>query len=263
MDFKDIVAVLFLCSLIIFTFKDCSACDYNAEEGDSLTIPLQFQSFDKNHYLRWVHNSMILYKRTKEKTYGRGNVTKDGSLLLYNVSSESKGEYRAEVYEMDGRQIMSQSVILCVYAKVPKPTVNVTCHNKVATFSCDVEDNTGLSFSWYLNENDMDQNEQTFSLKVEDVENYIQCAVNNQVDSKISDVVLVHCPDPAEWIGLAILVLVGALSVMMMIILVICVCQCCKLKKHLQYEENFSLHRLQTGYWSEASDSDSFSESVL
>ncbi|MCJ8738787.1 hypothetical protein PDJAM_G00039770 [Pangasius djambal] len=64
---------------------------------------------------------------------------KNEFLELQHVNLSDSGTYSVEVFDVNGKRIKSYSEIVCVYAKVPKPRVNITCQDEKVDFRCDVE----------------------------------------------------------------------------------------------------------------------------
>ncbi|XP_072530186.1 uncharacterized protein [Salminus brasiliensis] len=249
------VGVVLLCSLTLLITTHCWRCDYKALVGDSVTIPLPLDWSKERLSLTWAHLSLWFGERKlfwteNRSSFGSGQVTEEGSLLLQSVRLEDAGEYIA----VDDVQKRSQTATLCVYEKVPKPTVSVRCEGRVSHFSCEVEDSEGLTFSWYQDGVDMDQHEQEFYLgeEVENVRIY-WCAVRNPVHREVSERTVVLCPRLLLSIIIKVLEAVG---LVLMVVLVICVWRSCRLKKHLRYEEEFSLNITHTRDLSDESDSE-------
>ncbi|MCI4384550.1 hypothetical protein PGIGA_G00039950, partial [Pangasianodon gigas] len=130
----------------------------------------------------------------------------------------------------------SYSEIVCVYAKVPKPRVNITCQDEKVDLRCDVEGDKGLSFSWHKNGKDLKMKVLNFSANFEENKSKYTCTAQNPVHKSTSDPVEEACFKPGFdfWSMPCVLVDGGGLIVILIIVLVTVACRACKRRERQQ-----------------------------
>ncbi|XP_053495757.1 T-cell surface antigen CD2-like [Ictalurus furcatus] len=242
MNTKGSVIVLFLCFLILFTLTDCSTCQKNILEGDSLTFKLTDRQLkDDDRFTIKKDNKVVVPKRNR-KQEGPG-IVKNDSLEFQHVKLNYSGTYSVEVFDVNGTNIKSYSEIVCVYAKVPKPRVNITCQDETVDLRCDVEvdkdQRSAISYSWHKNGKEFKKNVFNFSINVEeDILNYT-CTAQNPVHKNTSDPVEVACSDTLfgldRWTMISIFA-GGGLVLLLTIVLVTVACRQCKRREKQQRE---------------------------
>ncbi|XP_053495758.1 SLAM family member 5-like isoform X1 [Ictalurus furcatus] len=244
MNTNGSVIVLFLSFLTLFTLTDCSTCQKNILEGDSLTFKLTDRSLkDDDRFIIKKDNKVVVRKRNR-KQEGPGIVIND-SLELQHVNLSNSGTYGVEVFDVNGTNIKSYSEIICVYAKVPKPRVNITCQDETVDLRCDVEGNedqrSTISYSWHKNGKEIKKNVLNFSINAEADKSEYTCTAQNPVHKNTSDPVEAACLKPTTlfcfefWFMVGILAGGGGFILLLMIALVTVACCACKRKEKQQH----------------------------
>ncbi|XP_058628310.1 carcinoembryonic antigen-related cell adhesion molecule 21-like isoform X2 [Onychostoma macrolepis] len=226
----------------------------------SCTIQLPKKNIDKSKEIKWVHvSSGDLFHwnngKIKKNTLG-AKMEEDGSLTFESVSLKNSGKYTYTVFNAEGTQTDVGENEIKVYAKPPKPTVKISCKNGNATLTCETEDHTDLTVSWYK-EGKIIQNYKTpqlFLIFIQVQENKpYSCSVSNPVkSSEQSDSVPVSCQKHKGlsfdklfgfdfWIMVSILAGGGALLLLLICVLVICACRRCNQRKKEQDEDELRL----------------------
>ncbi|KAF7705595.1 hypothetical protein HF521_020881 [Silurus meridionalis] len=154
-------------------------------------------------------------------------------------SKASSGTYTIEVFDVKGTSKTAYSKSICVYAKVPKPRVSITCLERNVDVRCVVEiDNdqrSGISYSWNKNGKQF-KNVLNFSTSIEDKSTFI-CTVFNPLHNNTSDPVQAACIKPATLLGFFFEILVGTLGSGLIIILIVVVTvACCVARKKKEQE---------------------------
>ncbi|KAB5555801.1 hypothetical protein PHYPO_G00038280 [Pangasianodon hypophthalmus] len=252
MNTKGSFTGIFLCFLTLFTLTDCSTCQTNILEGDSLTFQLTDKQLKDNDRFTIKKDDKILVPKRNRKQDGPG-IVKDKFLELQPVKLSDSGTYNVEVFDVNGIRIKSHSESVCVYAKIPKPRVNITCQDEKVDLRCDVEGGKDLSFSWYKNGKDLKKNVLNFSTNIEENKSKYTCTAQNPVNKNTSDPVEEACFKPATlfgfdlWIMVGILAGGGGLVLVLIIVLVTVACRACKRREKQQRdEEEFRLNYLNT-----------------
>ncbi|XP_053495750.1 T-cell surface antigen CD2-like [Ictalurus furcatus] len=249
MNTKNSVIVLFLCFLTLFTLTDCSTCQKNILEGDSLTFKLTDRLLkDDDRFTIKKDNKVVVPKRNR-KQEGPGIMIND-SLELQHVKLSDSGIYGVDVFDVNGISVKSYSEVVCVYAKVPKPRVNITCQDEKVDFRCDVESDkdqrSAISYSWHKNGKEF-KNVLNFSINVEEDKSVYTCTAQNPVHKSTSDPVEAACFKRTLfgldfWFMVGILAGGGGLVLLLIIMLVTVACRSCKFReKQQQGEEEFRL----------------------
>ncbi|KAF4084822.1 hypothetical protein AMELA_G00110410 [Ameiurus melas] len=250
MNTKGSVIVLFLCFLTLFTLTDCSTCQKNILEGDSLIFKLTDRQLkDDDRFTIKKDNKMLVPKRNR-KQEGPG-IVKNDFLEFQHVNLSYSGTYSVEVFDVKGNNIKSYSEIVCVYAKVPKPKVTITCQDATIDFRCDVQvedkyQRSNISYIWHKNGKEFKKNVLNFSINgVEDTSEY-KCTAQNLVQHSTSDPVEAACYklfgfDFRFMVGL--LAGGGGLVLLLIIVLVTIGCRSCRRQEKQQRdEEEFRLN---------------------
>ncbi|XP_026771473.2 SLAM family member 5-like [Pangasianodon hypophthalmus] len=250
MNTKGSVTILFLCLLTLLTLTDCSRCHTNKLEGDSLTFKLTDTQLKDNDRFTIKKDDKIVVPKRNRKQKGPG-IVKDKFLELQPVKLSDSGTYNVEVFDVNGNTLKSYSESVCVYAKVPKPRVTITCQNEKVDFRCDVEGGKGLSFSWYKNGEDIKMNVLNFSTNIEENKSNYTCTAQNPVHKSTSDPVEETCFKSATLFGLDFWIMVGILAgggglvLVLIIVLVTVACRVCK-RREKQHRVVFRLSNLHT-----------------
>ncbi|XP_026988532.2 T-cell surface antigen CD2-like isoform X2 [Tachysurus fulvidraco] len=185
------VTALSLCFLTLFSLTDCSTCDINTLEGETLSFKLTDSSLKDNDRFTIKKDNQVLVPKRNRKQDGPGIM--DNSFMKFpDVKLNSSGSYTVEVFDGQGRNLNSYTQSVCVYAKVPKPRVNITCQDGKIDIICDVEDSKDLSFSWEKNGEDFKTNAKVLRNVESDKSNY-SCTAQNPVDNNTSDSVEASC----------------------------------------------------------------------
>ncbi|XP_049325223.1 titin isoform X4 [Astyanax mexicanus] len=185
MKSRSSASLFLLCALIINNFTDSSACDFTVAVGSPVTINL---GLDQTDELLWKHNSQRVFKGlviTAPTKLNNVKLTTDGSLIIHSVKMKDNGDHEFEVFLSNGKSKAKKSITLCVHEKLIKPTVDITCIDGTPSISCEVEDKTGLTFSWYKNEEKMDEN--SASLRNIERDQDYECAVEKPIPSEKSN----------------------------------------------------------------------------
>ncbi|MCJ8738779.1 hypothetical protein PDJAM_G00039780 [Pangasius djambal] len=235
-----------------FLSTDCSTCQTKKLEGDSLTFKLADRQLKDDDRFAIKKDNKILVSKRNKKQEGPG-IVKNEFLELQRVKLNDSGTYSVEAFDVNGKKITSYSEIVCVYAKVPKPRVNITCQDEEVYFRCDVEGDKGLSFSWHKNGKDLKKSQLNFSINIEENKSKYTCTAQNPFHKSTSDPVEEACFKPATlfgfdfWIMVGILAGGGGLVVLLIIVLVTVACRACKRKEKRQRdEEEYRLNYLNT-----------------
>ncbi|KAF4084816.1 hypothetical protein AMELA_G00110420 [Ameiurus melas] len=253
MNTNGSVTVLFLFFLTLFPdLTDCSTCQKNILEGDSLTFKLTDRQLKDDDRFTIKKDNKILVPKRNRKQAGPGIVIND-SLEFQHVKLSDSGTYSVEVFDVKGNIIKSYSEIVCVYAKVPKPTVNITCQNETVDFRCDVEGDedqrSNISYIWHKNGTEFKKNVFNFSINVEEDTSVYTCTAQNLVHKSTSDPVEAACFKPAidfdfddrpdrpdrpewpEWPKFGIIAVAGGLVLLIVLIIVVVTVACCACKR--------------------------------
>ncbi|XP_054864104.1 T-cell surface antigen CD2 [Amphiprion ocellaris] len=250
------VVVLLLLLLCCFSSSDSAdVCDQYAAVGDTVTIQLKHKRTGSES-LKWMkENDIILYWRNdKFITKKQGDINKDGSLKLTNVTKADQASYKPEVYKSDKTSVGTlPSTRLCVLERVRKPQVKFTCKElkKVpkVEFTCIAEKNTDVQLEWLQNDKVVGKTS-TLKLNVTKAENEaVACKVSNRVSFMISDSVTHDCYKsggvtfPEKLFGIDIWIIVGggAGIVLLLIILVIICCLRARRKKQMRLKDEEEL----------------------
>ncbi|XP_053495158.1 SLAM family member 7-like [Ictalurus furcatus] len=204
MNTKGSVIVLFLCFLTLFTLTDCSTCQKTILEGDSLIFKLTDRLLkDDDRFTIKKDNKVVVPKRNRKQA-GPG-IVKNDSLEFQHVKLSDSGTYSVEVFDVNATNIKSYSEIICVYAKVPKPRVTITCQDEKIDFRCDVESDkdqrSAISYSWHQNGKEFKKNVLNFSINAEADKSVYTCTAQNPVHKSTSDPVEAACFKPDEFVS--------------------------------------------------------------
>ncbi|XP_053094773.1 SLAM family member 7-like isoform X2 [Pangasianodon hypophthalmus] len=239
MNTKGSVSALFLCFLTLFTLTDCSTCETNKLEGDSLTFKLTDTQLKDNDRFFIKKDDKIVVPKRNRKQKGPG-IVKDKFLELQPVKLSDSGTYSVEVFDVNGNRIKSHSESVCVYAKVPKPRVNITCQDEKVDLRCDVEGGKNISFSWYKNGKDLKKTVLNFLANIEENKSNYTCTAQNPAHNSTSDPVEETCFKSATLFGFDLWIMVGlvagggGLVLVLITVLVTVACRACKRREKQQ-----------------------------
>ncbi|XP_017339436.2 SLAM family member 5 [Ictalurus punctatus] len=246
MNAKGSVIVLFLCFLTLFTLTDCSTCQKNILEGGSLTFKLTDRPLKDDDRFTIKKDNKVVVRKKNNKQEGPGSVKND-SLELQHVNLSYSGTYGVDVFDVNGTNVKSCTEIVCVYAKVPKPRVTITCQDEKVDFRCDVEvdkdQRSAISYSWHKNGKEL-KNVLNFSINAEVDKSEYTCTAQNPVHKSTSDPVEAACSDTLygldRWTMISIFA-GGGLVLLLTIVLVTVACRQCKrrVKQQREYRLNY------------------------
>ncbi|XP_076839162.1 uncharacterized protein cd2 [Brachyhypopomus gauderio] len=257
MKYKDGVTVIFLCSLLIISYKASRTCDYKSLVGESVIIKLS-KPAQNTEEIKWTHTSVHgiskkighVKKRGQNKT---GDLTENGSLMVKKVSLQSEGSYIVFIYDNDGKQQFKDTKELCIYERISKPNITVDCKEKEKPkLKCTFQPKKEEEITWLKDGKHVNSKETILEVKNHDYSKY-KCSVRNPVHSNASEEVIADCSDPNEqllwgfdlWIMVAILAGGGGLILLLIVVLIIFACRSCKRReKHHLDEEEFRLNHL-------------------
>ncbi|XP_017339439.1 uncharacterized protein LOC108274089 isoform X2 [Ictalurus punctatus] len=249
MNTKGSVTVLFLCFLTLFPdLTDCSTCQKNILEGDNLTFKLTDRPLKDDDRFTIKKDNKAVVRKKNNKQEGLG-IVKNDSLELQHVNLSNSGTYGVEVFDVNGTNLKSYSEIICVYAKVPKPRVNITCQDEKVDFRCDVEvdkdQRSAISYSWHKNGKEFKKNVFNFSINAGEDKSVYTCTAQNPVHKSTSDPVEAACFKHAvfgidtKWHKVRIIAGAGGFVLLFVLIIVVVTVACCacRLKEEQQRDE--------------------------
>ncbi|TSL04180.1 T-cell surface antigen CD2 [Bagarius yarrelli] len=191
---------------------------------------------------------MLVPKRNRKQD-GPG-IVKDNSLVFQHVKLNDSGTYDVETFDKGGETIISEKIIVCVYAKVPKPKVDFKCHDKKMELTCEIDDDKELSFTWQSNGKELNKS-RIFLTNIKPDKSMYTCTAANPVHSNKSDPVTPSCSNQRTLLGFELWTMVGilasggALVLILIIVMVTVGCRSCKRKKkHQSDEEEYRLNYL-------------------
>lgn len=114
--FLTLLLILLLKLLIPLYFlgKSVSSCIYKAV-GENGVIPLVNEELPQDSDLIWTHNQKReYYKKGSNVKIRELPVDRYGSLILENIQKNNSGEYKAEVFNADGKLLKKTEARLCV-----------------------------------------------------------------------------------------------------------------------------------------------------
>ncbi|XP_060750858.1 SLAM family member 5-like isoform X2 [Tachysurus vachellii] len=233
------ITVTSLCFLTLFSLMDCSTCDINKLEGETMSFKLTDSSLKDNDRFTIKKDNQVLVPKRNRKQEGPG-IVENNFLKLPDVKLSDAGSYTVEVFDGRGQNLNSYTKTVCVYAKVSKPRVNVTCQDGKIDFICDVEDSKDLSFTWEKNGEDFKMNAKVLINVEADTVTKYTCTAQNPVHNNTSDSVEASCLKTKaknssdtlfgfdRWVMDNILAAGGsfALFVIVMVTVACCFCKC-------------------------------------
>ncbi|XP_019910422.2 T-cell surface antigen CD2-like isoform X2 [Esox lucius] len=197
------MALVILLSLILLTLGFSGAdgkCVY-AAVGTTKVINLEYMEvLDEALHIRWTHDNQIVYNSKKSAERNRP-ITSNGSLILENLQLDSRGIYKATVFNALGELIMSTETDLCVLLPVSKPRLTHNCNGTWVILECDVGNTKDVRVTWSVNGDTKPGLTNTIlnvtkaALKPEDS---YACTARNQASQEKSDDVNPKCPDEDE-----------------------------------------------------------------
>ncbi|KAJ8266727.1 hypothetical protein GJAV_G00134020 [Gymnothorax javanicus] len=168
-------------------------CTYKTV-GDSVNILLNRSMDCQESSLTWKLNSTDIFRRRQTVRFGKPeDVTFDGWLQLKNLKTNDSGEYRGELYDVDGKLCGSASERLCVIERVSKPTVTYACSNATVTLNCNSEQ---WRIKWSENGKLVytDLGKTVTLPRLPDHRDTYSCKAWNQVSQEESDNATILCP---------------------------------------------------------------------
>ncbi|XP_060750905.1 uncharacterized protein LOC132862713 isoform X2 [Tachysurus vachellii] len=230
------VAVLFLC---FFTLSYCSTCDINKLEGETISFKLTDSSLMDDDRFTIKKDNQVLVRKRNRKQEGAG-IVENNFLKFPDVKLSDAGSYTVQVFDEQGKDLNSYTKTVCVYAKVPKPRVNVTCKDGKIDFICDVEDSKDLSFTWEINGEDFKTNAKVLTNVEADTVPKYTCTAQNPVHKNTSDSVEASCLFGFDR-GVMYCIAVGGSFVLFVMVTV--VCYSCKLRaRQMRDKQKFELY---------------------
>ncbi|XP_054890250.1 T-cell surface antigen CD2-like [Poeciliopsis prolifica] len=227
--------IVALGQIVLFGFIAAAkgkACDIYAFVGESVTLSFDYEGLTKSHFLRWTHNSTIVFSRAQNsvKPGKPEDITPTGSLLLKSVKLQSSGTYQANAIYSNGTMDKTWTAQLCVMENVPKPRVNYSCGTNVVKLNCEVSMSDGVFFSWTRDKKLLpSETRQTLSISLSDLKEDIDfsCSVANKVSAKSSDTVRPTCTAPMVYFKTKTVLGVlaggaGLIFLLLVIIVVLC-----------------------------------------
>lgn len=98
----------------IFLGKFVSSCTYKAV-GDNVVIRLGDEKLPQDSHLIWTHDKRRVYSKKGSNVKNEGLIINHyGSLILENIQKSKSGEYKAEVFDKDGKLIKKTVEKICV-----------------------------------------------------------------------------------------------------------------------------------------------------
>ncbi|KAG7324851.1 hypothetical protein KOW79_011167 [Hemibagrus wyckioides] len=248
MNAKGSAIVLFLCFLSLFTLTGCSTCQKNILEGKNLPFKLADRLLKDDEKFTIKKDDKLLVRKqniNQNKQWKMVNT----NLELQQVNLSNSGKYTVDVFDEDGKNLNSYTETVCVYVKVPKPRVNVTCQDKKVYLTCEVEDRKDISFSWEKNKKESQEKGKVLTLAKAGNSKYA-CTAQNPVHNNTSDEVEAACTTSQQTLfGFDFTLMVGILAgggflvLLLITVMVTLACRSCKRKeKHLRDEEEFRLN---------------------
>ncbi|XP_060750875.1 T-cell surface antigen CD2-like isoform X3 [Tachysurus vachellii] len=222
------ITVTSLCFLTLFSLMDCSTCDINKLEGETLSFKLTDSSLKDNDRFTIKKDNQVLVPKRNRKQEGPG-IVENNFMKFPDVKLSDAGSYTVEVFDGQGKNLNSYTKTVCVYANVPKPRVNVTCQDGKITFICDVEDSKDLSFTWEKNWEDFKTNAKVLTNVEADKSNYT-CTAQNPVHNNTSDSVEASC-DKNTLFGFDLRIMVSILAgggTLVLILIIVLVTLSCR-----------------------------------
>ncbi|KAK3529478.1 hypothetical protein QTP70_031723, partial [Hemibagrus guttatus] len=232
----------------------CSTCQRNILEGESLAFKLADRTLKDDDKFTIKKDDKLLVRKMTIKQKVEGWIIKSNDLDLQHVKLSDSGTYTVEVFDGKGANIKSYTETVCVYVKVPKPRVNVTCQDEKIYVTCEVEDSKDLSFSWSKNGKDIKEKEKVLIVKAD--KSKYTCTAKNPVHNNASDQVKAACNMSQDTLfGFDFTLMVGILAgggglvLALIILLVSLACRSCKRReKHQRDEEEFRLNYINTNH---------------
>ncbi|XP_054479836.1 T-cell surface antigen CD2 isoform X2 [Anoplopoma fimbria] len=248
------ISLLLLCCFAISSTDSEEVCNLYTAKGRTVTMPM-LSAVDQQGSLRWIHNDKIILHRRKTSfiTGNQESLTKNGSLILTNISESQAGKYTPQAFDVNGlTKGVFKTTNLCVVDPVPKPSVKISCTKSDVTFTCEVQAKLvkDLTFAWFRNKKKLEKEKgPTVKQKVDQVmTDSFSCQVSNKVSDASSEPVTQHCmgktPIFPEYVwGINTWYIVGAgggLVLLLMIIVIVC-CIRTKRRKRLQLKDEGEL----------------------
>uniref|UniRef100_W5MZG5 Ig-like domain-containing protein n=1 Tax=Lepisosteus oculatus TaxID=7918 RepID=W5MZG5_LEPOC len=164
--------------------------------GESIHLKVN-SSWDE---ILWKYNAdkiaECIKSNGKAQYYGiyRGRVSlncSDGSLTIYTLTSEDKGEYSAEL-QVTARTL-TEKISLEIFTRVPKPVVNCTVTNSEVILECKAK-STDTTYRWSSTRSKIEDGSIIQKLRNEtDDTEYICIASNNLPTWSLASIAVGSC----------------------------------------------------------------------
>ncbi|XP_069035287.1 basic salivary proline-rich protein 1-like isoform X15 [Lepisosteus oculatus] len=164
--------------------------------GESIHLKVN-SSWDE---ILWKYNedkiAECIKSNGKAQYYGiyRGRVSlncSDGSLTIYTLTSEDKGEYSAELQVTP--RTLTEKISLEIFTRVPKPVVNCTVTNSEVILECKAK-STDTTYRWSSTRSKIEDGSIIQKLRNEtDDTEYICIASNERSEARSDPIKITNC----------------------------------------------------------------------
>ncbi|XP_051761705.1 SLAM family member 5-like [Ctenopharyngodon idella] len=271
---QNLTLILLFSLIFIFSSgKFVSSCTYKAE-GDNVVIRLGDEKLPQDSHLIWTHDKRRVYSKKGSNVKNEGlTINHYGSLILENIQKSKSGEYKAEVFDKDGKLIKKTVEKICVLEPVPEPSVTVECVEEGVYLTCIPVNSNEVSVSWTKNGEKSNTTRAVLHVSSSELKSgdKFSCTLSNMISEKTAKDVQPVCSntgvhanedenrkkeensnnenkddDGTEkkllfgldfWWMLVILSGGASFLLILFIICLVCVCRCCSRSKRKAKEE--------------------------
>ncbi|XP_075053615.1 uncharacterized protein LOC142139687 isoform X2 [Mixophyes fleayi] len=184
--------------------------------GSSVTLHMRYQvtvdhqDTAKCDEIEWKWNNsatgFLLVKSRRcnvtkyvNKSVSNYEISEDGNLTLYNVTTESAGDYTVTVRNTIGTVLYTEDYTLHVHIPLSHVAANISClPDGSAQASCWVDNGTNPSYSWSLDGKSLQGRSISTYSQISlpsPVSGNLTCNVTNNI-SDISKSIIIFCPVP-------------------------------------------------------------------
>ncbi|XP_059355304.1 hepatic and glial cell adhesion molecule-like [Carassius carassius] len=261
----NLTSILFSLILMFPPGKFVSSCIYKAA-GDKVVISFDDAILQKDNELKWTHDKQKVYLRKGSQIkLNQLNVSEDGSLILENIQKDQSGEYKGNIYDVEGNLITETVQQLCVLEPVAEPIVLVECVENGVNLNCSAVNNDEVVVSWMKNGKKANMTHAVLHISSSELKPgyHFSCTVRNQISKKSAKKVEPECSetDNSEnkyLFGLDLwwmLVILTGFLLILFIICLVCVSRCCRSsKRKTKREEQHQLVSLMPHYLNQPDD---------